>query len=106
MADMTPIEDFANQIACEFSPEKIILFGSHASGTATDESDVDILVILPFKGNSSYKALEILNKLGPRFPVDLLVRTPEQIQYRLANDDYFLRDVMENGKVLYEASYA
>lgn len=106
MVDITPIEDFANQIACEFSPDKIILFGSHANGTATDESDVDILVILPFEGNSSYKALEILNKLHPNFPVDLLVRTPEQVHYRLANDDYFLHDVIENGKVLYEASYA
>jgi len=105
MADMTPIEDFAQQIAQEFRPEKIILFGSHANRTATDESDVDILVILPFDGKGSYKALEILSKLDPHFPVDLLVRTPEQVRYRLANGDYFLRDVIEGGKVLYEASY-
>ena len=106
MVDMDVIEDFVGQVAREFQPEKIVLFGSHADGTAGDDADVDVLVILPFEGKSFYKALEILDKVKPHFPIDLLVRTPEQVRYRLANNDFFLREIMENGKVLYEASYA
>ena len=89
-----------------FSPFKVILFGSHAAGTATEDSDVDILVIMPFKGKPARMALEILNKLDPKFPIDLIVRTPEQIEDRLAKGDFFIKEIMEKGKVLYEAADA
>jgi predicted nucleotidyltransferase len=50
MVAMNAITEFSRRVAEEFSPEKIILFGSHAYGTPTEDSDVDLLVILPFEG--------------------------------------------------------
>ncbi|MBI4507617.1 MAG: nucleotidyltransferase domain-containing protein [Chloroflexi bacterium] len=83
----------------------MILFGSYAYGDPTGASDVDLLVILPFEGSNMRKAVEIMNRVSPRFPVDLLVRTPEQVRQRLAWNDFFLREVMEKGKVLYESAH-
>ena len=50
MVSFADIENLAAQIAREFRPEKIILFGSHARGAPSPDSDVDLLVIMPFDG--------------------------------------------------------
>ena len=71
------IAEFGSRLAREFDPEKVILFGSYAHGSATENSDVDILVILPFEGKGFHKSLEILNRLDPRFPIDLIARRPD-----------------------------
>ncbi len=105
MVDEKSIYDLSSKIVRKFRPEKIILFGSYTYGTATDDSDVDLLVILPFEGKPIRKASEILKKTKPRIPVELLVRTPEQIRTRLALNDYFLREIMDKGKVLYESPH-
>jgi predicted nucleotidyltransferase len=106
MVDMHSIEEMTARIVQEFEPERIILFGSYAYGTPTADSDVDLLVILPFEGKAPRKSLEILNKINPKFAVDILVRTPEQVQQRLAWNDFFLQEIIEQGKVLYEAAHA
>lgn len=105
MYSMDSISSLANQIAAEFHPDKIILFGSYAYGAPSEDSDVDLLVVLPFEGKGVYKSVEILSKINPAFPLDLIVRTPEQIETRLKLNDFFLREVVEKGKVLYEASH-
>ena len=51
MIEMDRIESFSNRIAQEFRPERIILFGSYAYGEPTEDSDVDLLVIMPFRGH-------------------------------------------------------
>lgn len=88
-----------------FVPRRSSFFGSYTQGTATDDSDVDLLVILPFESKPIRKAAEILRKTRPRIPVELLVRTPEQVRTRLALNDYFLHEVMNKGKVLYESPW-
>lgn len=97
------IAEIAGRIAREFAPERIILFGSYAYGTPTDDSDVDLLVIMPFTGHHAAKAVEILERVDPHFPLDLLVRTPAQVRQRLEWNDFFLREVMEKGCILYAA---
>ncbi len=97
------IQKLSDQIAQTFHPERIILFGSYAYGTPTHDSDVDLLVILPHQGKGSRKSAEILCLVRPPFPVDLLVRTPEQVRQRLEWNDFFLREILEKGKVLYAA---
>jgi predicted nucleotidyltransferase len=97
------ISDFARRIAEQFNPGKIILFGSYAYGKPTADSDVDMLVIMSFEGRGAYKSAEIATTIKPDFPVDILVRTPEQIKQRLNLGDFFIREIMERGKVLYEA---
>lgn len=102
---MSYIRQFAAQIAQEFQPERVILFGSYAYGTPTPDSDVDLLVVMPCEGKETRKAIEILHTIKPKIPVDLLVRTPEHLQQRLAWNDFFLQEVVERGQVLYEASH-
>ncbi len=97
------ISQFARQIAEKFNPYKIILFGSYAYGTPTLDSDVDILVIMPFKGRNPEKATEIWMATRPKFPTDIMVRKPSEIKKRLQMGDFFLREITERGKVLYEA---
>lgn len=95
---------FAKQIAEQFNPDQIILFGSYAYGKPTADSDVDMLVIMPFKGKGAKKTSEILIATDPRFPVDLLVRTPKQIKTRIALGDFFIREITQKGKIIYEAA--
>ena len=61
---------------------------------------------MPFKGKGARMSVEILNRVEPEFPVDVIVRTPRQLRERLALNDFFLSDVVKNGKVLYEAAHA
>ena|SRR5579862_4377863 len=103
MIEMRAIEQLSEQIAQAYHPERILLFGSYAYGTPTQDSDVDLLVILPHEGKGSRKSAEILCRFRPAFPIDLLVRTPEQIRQRLAWNDFFLQEILTKGKVLYAA---
>jgi len=103
MAEMEEIQAFANRIAVEFAPELIILFGSFAHGTPADDSDVDLLVVLPYQGKSWRMDSEIRRRIKAPFPLDLIVRSPQQLRQRLAMGDSFFTEVTRRGKVLYAA---
>ena len=64
------------------------------------------MVVMQFEGDPLEQAVTMLNRLNMLIPIDLLVRTPEQIQQRLEMGDSFIRDIMERGKVMYEAHHA
>jgi predicted nucleotidyltransferase len=102
MVDDQAIQDLCNRIVQEFQPERIILFGSYAYGNPTPDSDVDILVVLPFEGKNLYKSLEILNQAKPDFPIDLLARRPDDTEWRYREGDPLVREALDHGKVLYE----
>lgn len=97
------IKHLCERIADRFKPEKIILFGSHAYGQPTPESDVDLLVVMDFEGSPIQQAIKISRELGLVTPLDLLVRTPQQIQERLRIEDTFMREIVGRGKVLYRS---
>jgi predicted nucleotidyltransferase len=103
---LSAIRRFARQIAERFRPEKIVLFGSYAYGTPHEESDVDLLVIMP-TSNPIAQSIRIDLAFERPFSLDLIVRTPKQIERGLRADDpdWFLKEVMEKGKVLYEAPH-
>ena len=103
MVTMSEIEELGQRIGREFPADRVVLFGSYARGLPTDDSDVDLLIILPFEGKSVIQSAEIRMRLRPAFPVDLIVRTPEKVRERLAMGDDFMREILEEGKVLYEA---
>jgi predicted nucleotidyltransferase len=102
----TEIKKICRQIVDNFHPQKVVLFGSYAYGKPTADSDVDLLVILPFTGRESTKAVEIRGKIKTVLPLDLLVKTPEKVRERIALDDFFMREITEQGKVLYETADA
>ncbi|MBI4569923.1 MAG: nucleotidyltransferase domain-containing protein [Planctomycetes bacterium] len=103
MPTMADIQALADRIAEAFHPEKIILFGSYAYGQPTEDSDVDLLVIVRHGTKAWDKASEIRGAVRPKFPLDLLVRTPRQVSERLELGDLFLTDVVRHGRTLYEA---
>ena len=91
------------QIARLFQPERIVLFGSYAYGRPTADSDVDLFVVMPFDGKGFRKASEIRSRIDADFPLDLVVRTPEEVSRRLAVGDSFLREITRKGELLYVA---
>lgn len=95
------IRQLAREIADRFQPDRIILFGSYAYGKPHRDSDVDLLVVMPAK-NEITQACRILCALDYDFALDLIVRTPDNLQWRLKEGDWFLREIVGQGKVLYE----
>lgn len=102
MVDEQRIMQLGERIAREFQPERIILFGSHAYGKPRPDSDVDLLVVLSFDGKGFRKSLEILNRVNPDFPVDLVARRPEDTARRYEECDPLIREALDRGRVLYE----
>ncbi|HUY33570.1 MAG TPA: nucleotidyltransferase domain-containing protein [Pirellulales bacterium] len=95
------IRRYARQVADRFEPDQVILFGSFAYGTPHADSDVDILVVMPAR-NEIDQSVRISLAIEPPFPLDLIVRTPKNLRRRLKEGDWFLREVMSQGKVLDE----
>lgn len=98
------IDEVVRQIAEKFRPQKIILFGSYARGKPRPESDVDLLVIMDTPLKESRQSLKIRQHLGVMFGIDLLVYTPKHLQERLDMNDWFIREVIDEGKILYASS--
>ena len=98
---MSVIRRYARQIAERFQPDKIILFGSHAYGTPHADSDVDLLVIMPAR-NELDQALKIRLALPAPFAMDLLVRKPQNMKWRLQEGESFAIEMVTKGKILYE----
>src|SRR5437899_875214 len=98
------IRNVIRQIVQQFHPQKVILFGSYAYGQPTEDSDVDLLVIMPFRGSAVKKAVQIDLKVRRSFAMDLIVRTPAKVRQRVQMGDWFMREIMEKGKVLYDAA--
>jgi predicted nucleotidyltransferase len=97
------IRAIVHRIVKQFHPERVILFGSHAYGTAGPDSDVDLLVVMDTPLRARQQRLEISRAISPRpFAMDIIVRTPQQLEERIAMGDFFLREAVTNGQVLYE----
>lgn len=97
------IDQVVQQIVEKFKPQKIILFGSYARGNPRPESDVDLLVVMDTSLKEVKQSIEIHHQLNIMFGLDLLVYTPKHLQERFAMGDWFVRDILKKGKVLYEA---
>lgn len=106
MVAQSRIQAVADDIARLFCPLRIVLFGSYAYGTPHEHSDVDLLVVMPFEGRERAKSLEIHRAVHAGFPMDVLVYDSETLRQRLEWEDFFLREVTQRGRVLYEADHA
>ena len=99
------IDQMVRRIVRRFHPERIILFGSHARGTATEDSDVDLLVVMPVKGSKREKAIEIGVALHDiRISTDIIVTNPEDFEWRKEIPGTIERPADREGKVLYARS--
>lgn len=99
------IQKFVEKVVDQFHPERVVLFGSYAYGQPTEDSDVDLLVVMPHDGPAALQAARIRQTVRAGFPLDLIVRSPETIRKRLAMGDFFVEDILGQGKVLYEGDH-
>lgn len=96
------IEAVAMRIAEKFPVEKILLFGSYAYGEPEEGSDVDLLVVMETDKRPIQHTLDIIHSLSPlRFSIDVIVRSEKEIQGRISQGDWMLRDAYQKGRVLY-----
>ncbi len=101
LVPISAIRRLARRIVASFHPEKIVLFGSYAHGTPTPDSDVDLLVVMPTR-NEVEQAGRIGEVVPRDFGLDLFVRTPKNLARGLRQGDWFLREIVTRGRVLYE----
>jgi len=101
---MAVIRRYTRQIAERFHPDKIILFGSYAYGQPHEDSDVDLLVIMPAR-NQLDQAFKIRWELPAPFAMDLIVRTPKNLKWRLEEGESFHTEITSKGKVLYKEKH-
>jgi len=95
----------ADRIVARFKPEKIILFGSHARGEGGQDSDVDLLVVMPVKGSKRKTRLNIRQALRDiHIPKDIIVSTPEEFAWRKEIAGTIERPAVREGEVLYARS--
>jgi predicted nucleotidyltransferase len=104
MVTRAQIKALADQIVAEFQPQRVILFGSYANGTFGEESDVDLLVVLPVNGPRFRLAARIRTMLPSSIPIDILVRSPEDVAAGRAGGDPMLNEATGSGVVLYSAA--
>ena len=106
MIERNKIQAFVDEVVRQFQPERVVLFGSYAYGQPTEDSDVDLLVIMDHEGHSIDQGAKIRKQIRAGFPLDLLVRSPRVIRERLAMDDFFITEILEQGETLYEGRHA
>jgi predicted nucleotidyltransferase len=97
------LEEIVRRIVHGVQPEKIILFGSYAFGNPTPDSDLDLLVIVNTEDRPPERTLAVSRLLRPRpFPMDILVRTPQEVAIELEKEGDFMQEVISQGMVIYE----
>ena len=103
---MKEIRKVAGRIAETFRVERIYLFGSYAYGKPSEGSDIDFLIVMNHdKPNNRKQMFEISDALSLYpFPMDIVVRTPRDIRVRIPQGDWFLKDAVTKGRLLYERS--
>jgi len=103
MLNRDTIDQYVKRLVDRFQPESVLLFGSQAAGTATADSDVDLLVVMNHdKTRDVEQEIEIDRTLPRKFPLDILVRRPEEVTRRLAAHDMALMTIFKTGVSLYE----
>lgn len=107
MPTLLDIQRYCDDIAAVFKPQRIVLFGSHAYGKPTADSDVDLLVVMKKARRLWMQTTQkIHEKVSAGFPVDVIVRDPDFLRDRLSEGDTFLQEITSKGRVMYEVGDA
>jgi predicted nucleotidyltransferase len=102
---LTPelLQQITHRITAVYPVNQIILFGSYAYGKPKKTSDLDLLIVMKTKKRPAERRVMVSRLFQDReIPMDFIVRTPEEINQRLALGDYFIKNILEKGTVLYE----
>lgn len=97
------VEDIVSKLKAEYQPEKIILFGSYASGKAGWDSDIDLLIVKNSNRRRDERDIEVRRLLeGIKFPLDIFVYTSREVKRFYKLEGSFIKKIFDKGKVLYE----
>lgn len=96
------LESAVKSLRDKYHPEKIILFGSLTKKNITEGSDIDLLIIKKTAKNPWERAREVESIVERKVPFDLLVYTPREVRDRLKINDFFIKEILERGEVVYE----
>ena len=107
LGSIVPIQDikrYCDAIAAAVKPKRIILFGSHAYGKPNEDSDVDVLVVMPkARRAGTQTAIKIREQVDADFSVDVLVRGEQEVERRVRESDLFMTRITREGRIMYEA---
>jgi len=97
------LQKISERLKKEYKAEKVILYGSYATGEATEHSDIDLFIIAPtnerfFERMATVRG--IIRDLRNGLPVSPIVLTPEEVEERMAKGDQFIKQILENGVTL------
>lgn len=95
------IKKIIQQIKEKYNPEKIILFGSFAYGQIEEDSDVDLVVIKKTKERFVQRLMKVAGMIKSSLGTDILVYTPQEWREALKEEDYFIKEIAQKGKVVY-----
>ncbi|MFH1831057.1 MAG: type II toxin-antitoxin system prevent-host-death family antitoxin [Pseudomonadota bacterium] len=96
------ISQAVEQIKTHYQPIKIILFGSAAAGQIKDGSDIDLLIIKETDKRKLDRMDEVIDLLDLEIPIEAHVFTPKEIEERIKLHDFFIKEILNSGQVLYE----
>lgn len=97
------LKEVVRRIVAKIKPNKIILFGSYARGNPNKDSDLDLLVIMNTALSFSKRFGLVSDALYPRLvPMDFIIKTPKEVKDRLEGFDPFIKEIISQGRVLYE----
>jgi predicted nucleotidyltransferase len=99
------VQRLVKKLVSDYSPQRVILFGSYAYGTPGRDSDIDLLIIKDTQ-ESFFDRLTRVRKVvsgtHKGVPFDPLVLTPDELEARLQADDQFIEEILEKGRVVYD----
>ncbi len=99
------IENIVGQLLRLYKPQKIILFGSLVKGEIKAGTDIDLFIVksdVPNLGVDRIRELDTLVRY--ELATDFIVYTPEEVKQRLSLGDPFVKTILEEGRVLYDAA--
>jgi uncharacterized protein len=96
------IQSIVDRIVEQFHPEKVILFGSYAYGEPTEDSDIDLMLVMDYEGRDIHQAMQIYRALNYPGMLDLKIRTPAEMVERNKPEYVLTWTVINKGRTLYE----
>lgn len=104
MVRQEEIQNVIKRIAENYKPEKIYLFGSFAWGEPNKDSDVDLFIIKKTEEKHLDRDKTVRRIINRELPADLLIYTPREIKRRLSMGDFFIKNILQKGRILYESN--
>ncbi|RKY80905.1 nucleotidyltransferase domain-containing protein [candidate division KSB1 bacterium] len=99
---MDNVKNLVDKLKEAYKPELVILFGSGANGKFDKDSDIDLLIVKETKKRPLWRRIEVRKILATEQPVDVIVYTPDEFNKLKKDGRSFIKDVIINGKILFE----